>query len=252
MLKFQNVDVSIGKTPILHDLSVTFDKGKINTIIGPNGSGKTTLLQTLNGLSHVTGGNILLEGDSFLKMPLRERAKRLSFMPQFRDSAPNISVYSLVEHGRFAYMGFSRKMSDEDKQAVQKALEYTDILDYKNRMVSELSGGLQQRVYLAMQLAQGSDYMVMDEPMNYLDYPSQREMFDLIRNLVGQGKTIIMVLHDLNYALRISDRIIVMKDRTIVGEGTPEECLGSQILQNVFQCEVDVINRSDSKQYFFI
>jgi len=251
MLKFQNVDVSVNKTPILMDLSVVFDKGKINTIIGPNGCGKTTLLQTLNGLSTVNKGSILIEGDSYLDLSVRERAKRLSLMPQFRDSAPNISVNSLVEHGRFAYMGFSRKMSEEDQEAIQSALEYAGILEYKNRIVSELSGGLQQRVYLAMQLAQSSDYMVMDEPLNYLDYPSQREMYSLIKNLVNKGKTIILVLHDLNYALRISDKLIIMQDRKIIGEGTTEECLRNKIIQKAFECEIDEININGSKQYIF-
>lgn len=173
-------------------------------------------------------------------------------MSQFRDSAPSISVKNLVEHGRFAYMGFSRKMSDADKEAIQKSLEYTGLSEYKNRMVNELSGGLQQRVYLAMQLAQGSEYMVMDEPMNFLDYPSQREMYNLVKNLVAQGKTIILVMHDLNYALRISDKLIIMKDRKIIGEGSPEECLRSQLIQKVFECEIETIDRSDSKQYIFI
>lgn len=251
MLEFKNVDVSISKVPILNDISVSFERGKITSIIGPNGCGKTTLLQTINGVSQVTNGTVLLDGEKFFDIPLKERAKRISFMAQFRGSAPNISVKGLVEHGRFPYMGFSRKMSTDDIEAVEKALEYTDIKDYRKKLVSELSGGLQQKAYLAMQLAQNSDYMVMDEPMNHLDFPSQRDIYRLIEGLGKAGKTIILVSHDLNHALKISDSLVVMKDRQIVSEGTPDEILESGVIKDVFECDVNVAEIDGDKQYLF-
>jgi len=252
MLEFKNVDVSIGKTPILENISIRCNKGEITTIIGPNGCGKTTLLQTLNGVSSVTSGEIFLDDCNFLKLPIRERARRLSFMPQFRESSPNISVRGLVEHGRFPYMGFVRKMSKADMEAVQKALEYTSLTEYKNCMVNELSGGLRQRVYLAMQLSQDSQYMVMDEPTNYLDFPGRREMYGLIEEIKNQGKTIIMVLHDLNQALRISNNLIVMKDRKIISSGSPRACLQEGVIQDAFECEIKEIETNGTFQYVFI
>lgn len=249
MLEFKNVDVSIGKTPILKDISVSFEQGRITSIIGPNGSGKTTLLQTLNGISTVTAGNVTLEGADFLKLPLKERAKRLSFMSQFRDYTPNISVEGLVEHGRFPYMGFSRKPGVKDKEAITDALKYTELVEYRHRLVSDLSGGMRQRAYLAMQLAQDCPYMVMDEPMNYLDYPSQRDMFRLVKELVKRDKTIIMVHHDLNQALKISDQIVIMCDKTVKSTGTPEECLSRGDIQEVFNCRIEKVNVYDSCQY---
>jgi len=251
MLEFKNVDVSIGKTPILRDISVNFEAGKITSIIGPNGCGKTTLLQTLNGLSSVNSGQIILNGEDYLMLPVRERAKRLSLMSQFREVTPSISVMGLIEHGRFPYMGFSRKMSSEDKEAVRKAIEYTGLSDYQNEMVNELSGGLIQRVYLAMQLAQSSEYMVMDEPANYLDFPGQREMYNMISKLKGDGKTLILVLHDLNRALQISDNLVIMKDRKIVGSGTPEECLLNGTIKDVFECDINEINIDGTPQFIF-
>lgn len=251
MLEFKNVDVSVGKTPILKNISVSFEPGEITSIIGPNGCGKTTLLQTLNGLSTVTSGQVLLDGEAFLDLPFRERAKRLSFLSQFRDSAPNISVKGLVEHGRFPYMGFSRKMRKEDKDAVLSALEFTSVYEYRNQMVNELSGGLQQRVYLAMQLAQNSPYMVMDEPMNHLDFPGQRELYQFIKELKNKGKTIILVLHDLNHALQISDALVIMKDRKVIDTGTPGECLQSGIIKEVFECEIHEVRMNGSSQYVF-
>lgn len=251
MLEFQNVCVSVSRTPILKDISVQFEEGKITSIVGPNGCGKTTLLQTLNGVSTVTSGNIIIDGENFLDFPVKKRARLLSFMPQFRESAPCISVKGLVEHGRFPYMGFSRRMDEADRTAVEHALDYVQVTQYRNCMVNELSGGLQQRVYLAMQLAQNSPYMVMDEPMNYLDFPSQREMYRLIKRLGDEGKTLILVLHDLNHALQISDKLVVMKDRKIVGVGTPDKCIESGIVENVFECSASSMEIDGVKQYIF-
>ena len=205
-------------------------------------------MQTLNGISTVVSGDIILDNELYLKLPARERAQRLSFMPQFRESAPCISV----EHGRFPYMGFARKMNKEDEEAIEQAMEFTGISQYGNCMVSELSGGLQQRAYLAMQLAQQSPYMVMDEPMNYLDFPGQREMLGLIRKLRDTGYTVILVLHDLNQALQTADRLIVMKDRGIVDIGTPQECLQRGTIEKVFDCTVTTIESGGIPYYMFI
>lgn len=251
MLEFKNVDVSVGKIPILEDISVNFETGKITSLVGPNGCGKTTLLQTLNGVSKVNSGEILLDGANFLEYSSRDKAKRLSFMPQFRENAPNISVKGLVEHGRFAYMGFSRTMSDEDKALVNSAIEFVHIEDYRNCMVSELSGGIQQRVYLAMQLAQNSQYMVLDEPMNHLDFEGQREMYQMISRL-KEKKTIVMVSHDLNHALKISDYVVVMSDRKIVYKGTPLECIESGAITDTFNCKISSAVIEGEKHYIFV
>ncbi len=157
-----------------------------------------------------------------------------------------------MEHGRFPYMGFSRRQSDEDREAIAYALRYTGLYEQRSYMISELSGGMRQRAYLAMQIAQNSPYMVMDEPMNYLDFPSQREMFNLVKELSEKNKTIIMVQHDLNQALKISDRIVIMKDRAVVSSGTPEECLERGDIQKVFDCEIDKISINGSFQYICV
>lgn len=251
MLEFRNVDVNIGRTCILKDISISFKKGKITTLAGPNGCGKTTLLQALNGVSKVSTGDIFLDSELYLKLPMRERAKRLSFMPQFRENVPCIPVKGFVEHGRFPYMGFSRKMSSQDTEIVEKALAFTGVAEYRHSMVNELSGGVIQRVYLAMQLAQDSSYMVLDEPMNFLDFPGQREMLLLIKRLRDEGRTVILVLHDLNQALQVSDEIVIMKERKIIASGTPAECIRDDLIGKVFDCSVRQVEVQGEKHYLF-
>ena len=249
MLEFKNADINIGRNEILRDISVCFEKGRITSVIGPNGCGKTTLLQSLIGLSSVKKGSILLDGEDYFSYKPRERAKRLSFMSQFRENTPNITVAGLVEHGRFPHMGFARKMNADDRSAIERAIRLTGLYDERDIPVCELSGGMQQRAYLAMQLAQECPYMVFEEPMNHLDFPAQREMYGLIKKLNREGITIIIVLHDLNHALQISDNIVIMKNRAIVYTGTAKECLKTGIIEQVFDCRIHSFESGNEMQY---
>ena len=234
MLEFQNVCVSYGRTPILKDISVSFPAGAISTIMGPNGCGKTTLLQCLNGVSKVTAGSILLNGEEYLDLPVRERARRLSFLPQVRTVIPALPVKTLVEHGRYPHLGFSRRKSSRDVHLVEQAMKFTGTYDCRDMYVDTLSGGVRQRVFLAMVLAQDCDFIVLDEPTTFLDLESQRDFLNLLVTLKTRGKTILLVLHDLAQAVRISDCLIVMNDRKIAAAGTPLECLQQHVIEDVF------------------
>ena len=139
MLEFRNVSVSCQHTPILNDISLTFRDGEITTILGPNGCGKTTLVQCLNGASTVTAGQIFLNGQDFLKISPKERAREVSLLPQVRTIIPAIPVKMLVEHGRFPYLGFSRRKSKEDTEIVNRAMEFTHISQYADQYVDTLS-----------------------------------------------------------------------------------------------------------------
>lgn len=251
MLKFQNVSASCGHTPILNNISVNFPAGKITTIVGPNGCGKTTLLQCLNGVSKVTSGSILTDGEDYLALPAKERARRLSFLPQVRTIIPVLPVKTLVEHGRFPYLGFSRRKTSEDSRLVEQAMRFTGIYDYRNAYVDTLSGGIRQRVFFAMVLAQDCDIIVLDEPTTYLDLQGQREFLDMLLTLKEQGKTIIAVLHDLTQAIRISDQMIVMNDRKIAATGTPMECLEQHVIEEVFHTRWKKFVDEEGEYYFF-
>lgn len=251
MLEFRHVSASCGHTPILKDISASFPAGRITTIVGPNGCGKTTLLQCLSGASKVTSGSILMDGEDYLALPPRSRAQRLSFLPQVRTIIPALPVKVLVEHGRFPHLGFSRRKTREDLQLIEQALRFTGTYDYRDDYVDTLSGGIRQRVFFAMVLAQDCDVIVLDEPTTYLDLEGQREFLDMLLALREQGRTIIAVLHDLTQALRISDQLIIMNDRKIAATGTPAECLRQHVIEDVFHTKWKRFTDEEGEYYFF-
>ncbi len=251
MLEYRKVSASCGHTPILENISVSFPRGRITTIVGPNGCGKTTLLQCLNGMSKVTSGSILANGEDYLALPVKLRAQRLSFLPQVRTIIPALPVKTLVEHGRFPHLGFARRKTPEDTRLVEQAMHFTGTYEYRNAYVDTLSGGIRQRVFFAMVLAQDCDIIVLDEPTTYLDLQGQREFLDMLFALKEQGRTVIAVLHDLAQAIRISDQLIVMNDRKIAAADTPMECLQQHVIDDVFQTKWKKFTDDDGEYYFF-
>jgi len=238
MLEFKNVSVVKNGTTLLKDINLNIETGKLTVFIGPNACGKTSLLQTLNGSSKVSKGSIILDGEDYLSLAPKERAKKLSFLPQVHSVIPSISVRTLVSHGRFPYLGFSRRSGDEDKRIVSEAMEKTGVSEFSGAGVDTLSGGVRQRAFIAMQLAQQSDLIVADEPTTYLDIPSKRKVVEIYTGLRDEGKTVILVLHELTTALEIADRIVVMKDRKIVKTGSPSEIINSEIPRDIFGVKV--------------
>ena len=184
-------------------------------------------------------------------MPLKERARRLSFLPQVRTIIPALPVRTLVEHGRFPYLGFARKKSVRDIEVVEDAMRFTHVDNYATQYCDTLSGGIRQRAFFAMTLAQDCDYIVLDEPTTYLDIKGQRHFMNMVLSLKEQGKTIILVLHDLAQALRISDTLVIMQDRKIAATGTPEECLRQHIIEDVFDVHLKSFSDDDGCYYFF-
>ncbi len=251
MLRFDHIDVSYHKAPILSDISLTIPTGKITTIIGSNGCGKTTLLSTLNGTSKVTTGAIYLDDTNLLTLKTKERAKKIAFLPQVRQTIPTLPVRTLVEHGRFPHLGFARKKSDADKQIVSQVMDFTGVTPYANQYVDTLSGGIRQRVFFAMILAQDCDTIILDEPTTYLDIAGQRNFYKLLLNLKAQGKTILLVLHDLSKALSISDEIVLMNERKVLFTGTPADCVQTGLINQVFDTTCKTFSDEDGTYYIF-
>ncbi len=251
-IRFENVTVRVGRTEILKDLSVSFPKGRISVLLGPNGCGKTTLLQCLNGMSEITGGHVFLGETDLSSLSGNERAKRIAFLPQVRSIIPAIPVQTLVEHGRFPYLGFSRRMGEEDRKAVRDAMKAVGISDLKERYVDTLSGGVRQKVFIAMVLAQGCETLVLDEPTTFLDPAAQREIMQLLCSLKAQGKTVITVLHDLDRAADIADYIVVMtKERKTAAAGDAAAVLKSGAIESAFDVQRAEVNAGGRLRQIF-
>ena len=200
MLEFRELRAAYDGVETLHGVSAHLAPGKLTAIIGPNGCGKSTLMKCAVGLMKPSGGEILLNGQPLSVIPEKERARHLSYMPQSR-IAPDISVRHLVTHGRYPHLKWGQSLRREDREIVQAAIERVKLGALVNRPVSRLSGGERQRAYLAMMLAQQTAVMLLDEPTAYLDLSSQFALMELLRALCGEGRSVILVLHELALAL---------------------------------------------------
>ncbi len=233
MIEFCQVTAGYGGAPILENVTFTVPRGSITTVIGPNGCGKTTLLRAAARQLVLDSGSIRIAGQDIRSYDRKSFARTAAFLPQVRD-VPGISVEMLVSHGRFPHLGLSRKMTARDKAAVRDAMEMSGVLDWAGRDLRTLSGGERQRVYIAMALAQQTDVIFLDEPTTYLDLGHQFDLMELITLLVEQGKTVLMVLHDLSHALRYSGQIILLEHGKVRACGTPEAVAESGEIDRVF------------------
>lgn len=233
MLEVKNLCAGYNGTPVLQELSFRASPGEITVILGPNGCGKSTLLKSLCGIVSPTGGEILLDGTSLHTLGQRELAKKMAYLMQSRQT-PDITVGRLVLHGRFPHLSYPRRYGPKDHAIAHRAMEQLGILELKEREVCQLSGGQQQKVYLAMALAQEGEVLLLDEPNTYLDISCQRQLLQQVRSLKAAGKHILIVLHDLVQGLELADRVLLLSRGRLVGEGTAEEIYASGAIDEVF------------------
>lgn len=252
MIRLNGVTSGYMGINIIKNINISFEKGKIISIIGKNGCGKTTLLKTASKLLDPYSGDILLNGESIFNMTNKDIAKVISYLPQNRD-IPNIKVYDLVMHGRFPYLGFPRIPTKEDKIQVQDALNILGIEKYKYKNIKELSGGERQKVYIAMVLAQDTEIVFLDEPTTYLDINHQLEILEIVKQLKKMGKTVVMVIHDLNSALTYSDRVCLMDKGEIIIYDEPQVVYESRQIDKIFNVNCFEVCASEKykRQYVF-
>jgi iron complex transport system ATP-binding protein len=240
-LRATNLTLGYAETDIVQGLDVEVPDGRITVIVGANACGKSTLLRGLARLLRPRGGTVLLDGTSVQDMRSIDVAKVMGLLPQTPVAPDGITVGDLVGRGRYPHQGWFRRWSSEDDRAVEAALEATGTADLADRNIAELSGGQRQRVWVAMALAQDTDLLLLDEPTTYLDISHQVELLDLLTDLNREsGKTVVIVLHDLNLACRYADHIIAMKQGAIVAEGSPRDVVTAEVVTDVFglACEV--------------
>ncbi|WP_096186025.1 ABC transporter ATP-binding protein [Evansella halocellulosilytica] len=240
MIRLRTADLSIGygENVIVNNLNIAFPDKKITTIIGPNGCGKSTLLKTITRIISSNYGTVLLDGESIFKENTKALAKKMAILPQTPETTSGLTVGELVSYGRFPYQKGLGRLSKRDYEVIDWALDVTGTIDFKYRTVDALSGGQRQRVWIAMALAQETEIIFLDEPTTYLDLAHQLEVLELLQKLnEEQGRTIVMVLHDLNQAARFADYIIALKNGEIIQSGNCEEVINHDVLKTVFHID---------------
>jgi iron complex transport system ATP-binding protein len=237
------VTVGYGGDPVVRDLTLDVPDGLVTTIVGPNGCGKSTLLRTLARLLRPSSGRVRLDGESIDARATREVSRRLAMLPQSPTAPDGLLVRDLVGRGRHPHQRWFRQWSPQDEKVVEQALRMTDTWELRDRALDQLSGGQRQRAWVAMTLAQDTDLVLLDEPTTYLDLAHQVEVLDLVSRLNRErGRTVAMVLHDLNLAARYSDLVVVMQDGAVVAQGSPREVFTSDCLAEVFGLIADVLD----------
>lgn len=249
MLKLHNISAGYDQTTILHDITLDIPEGKITTIIGNNGCGKSTLLKSIVGFLPLSSGEIRIHDCKFNELSSSNLAKQIAYLPQCKN-IPDITVGRLVLHGRFPYLSYPRRYQKMDQQLALDAMEQMGISHLADKPVAELSGGIRQKAYIAMALAQQAPIIIMDEPTTYLDIEQQLKFAETIKRLSAEGKTFVLVLHDILMALKLSDQIAVMKNGRIIQYGTPDEILNSNVLHDLYHVQVQTTKTSNGIQYF--
>ncbi|MET9353004.1 ABC transporter ATP-binding protein [Streptomyces sp. NPDC006617] len=236
------ITVGYGARSVIDGLDVAIPPGVITTIIGPNGCGKSTLLRTLSRLLRPTGGTVVLDGEDIAALRTRDVAKKLGLLPQAPVAPEGLTVSDLVARGRHPHQSWLRQWSSDDADVVRRALAMTGVSDLADRPVDSLSGGQRQRVWISMTLAQGTDLLLLDEPTTYLDLAHAVDVLDLVDDLHESGRTVVMVLHDLNLAARYSDNLVVMREGTILAQGHPRDVITAGLLHEAFGLRARVID----------
>ena len=248
-----NLTLGYENTIIIDDVSIEFPMNQITILIGANGCGKSTMLRSFARLLKPMDGDIELNGRSISSLSNKQISKELAILPQSPVVSGSITVRELVEMGRFPYQNWRNKLDEKDHEMIEKALRDTNMLEFSNRTLDSLSGGQRQRVWIAMVLAQDTDIILLDEPTTYLDVTYQIDILDLVYKLnKEEGKTIVMVLHDLNLSCRYADHIIALKDQKVYKQGTPEEVVTKDVVKHIFDMECEIIKDPLYKTPMFV
>ena len=241
-LHARSLRLAYGSNVVVDGLDLDVPDGAVTAIVGPNGCGKSTLLRALGRLMRPDAGEVLLDGRRIDRIATRDVARIIGVLPQSPVAPAGLTVADLVMRGRHPHRNWFRQWSAGDRRIVAEALEWTDILDLAGRALDTLSGGQRQRAWISMALAQGTDVLLLDEPTTYLDLAHQIDVLDLIDRLHrDKGRTIVMVLHDLNLAARYATHLVAMREGRIVAQGPPAEVLTVPLLDEVFGLRALVI-----------
>lgn len=241
MIQIRGLSKAYGEKKVVEDVSLDIEKGKLLSLIGPNGAGKSTVISMVTRLLDKNSGEVLLEGEDLFTKPDNELAKKISILKQSNNLDLNITVRELIAFGRYPYCKGRLKQEDNDK--IDEAIKYMGLGEFEDRMIDELSGGQRQRVYIAMTIAQDTEYIFLDEPLNNLDMKHSVQIMQILRRLCRErNKTIIIVIHDINFASCYSDNIVALKDGKLAISGTKDEVIQENILREIYEMDIQIQN----------
>lgn len=239
MIVASNISKAYGGTVVVDDVSITLPARGITSIIGPNGAGKSTLLSIVSRLLGMDAGTVTVDGLDVTKTPGDVLARRLSILRQDNHMTARLTVRDLVTFGRYPYS--KGRYTTEDKRHVESALEYLNLTDLAGRYLDELSGGQRQRAFVAMVLCQDTEYVLLDEPLNNLDLRHAMGMMKLMRRAATElGKTVVLVLHDINFASWYSDYIVAMKGGKVLEHGPTDTIIQPDVLKSIYDMDINV------------
>ncbi|MER5885310.1 ABC transporter ATP-binding protein [Streptomyces sp. NPDC001941] len=230
-----------GRTAV-HGVDLTVPSGQVAAIVGPNGCGKSTLLRCVARLHEPTEGRVLAGDADVWRLRQRETAHRIALLPQAPQAPEAVTVAGLVRYGRHPHQGLFRQWSRDDERAVEQALEATGTTALAQRRLDELSGGQRQRCWLAMALAQETPIVLLDEPTSALDIGHAVEVLDLVRDIAAEGRTIVMVVHDLAAAARYADTVVAMRDGRVVAAGPPRSVIDAALVKELYGIDADILS----------
>lgn len=239
MVEIKGISKKFGNKSIIDNVSVKIQPNKITSFIGPNGAGKSTLLSMVSRLLDADTGEVLLDKANIKNMKSNDFAKRVAILKQSNFLNVKLTIRQLVSFGRYPYS--KGRLNEKDLSIIDQAIEYLNLTDIQHKFLDELSGGQRQRAFIAMVIAQDTKYILLDEPLNNLDMKHSVQIMKILRKLVDElDKTVIVVLHDINFASVYSDRIVALKDGRIVKDGTTHEIINSESLNEVYDMHIPV------------
>lgn len=245
MLSIRNLRKTYDGAAVVDDVSIELPRGRVISFIGPNGAGKSTVLGMISRLVARTAGTVEFRGRDVSEWPSRELARHLAILTQSNAVQMKLTVRELVAFGRFPHSGSA--LTHEDWEAVDRAIRYMELDEFADRFIDEMSGGQRQRAFIAMVLAQDTEYVLLDEPTNNLDIYHATQMMKLVRRLCDElGKTVILVLHEINLAAFYSDRICAFRDGRLAAQGTVEEVMTPETLRRIYGVDFE-IHRLDGR-----
>ncbi|WP_346869827.1 ABC transporter ATP-binding protein [Clostridium sp. UBA5119] len=241
MIEVRDIVKKYGDNPVVDNVSLNIEKGKITSFIGPNGAGKSTLLSMISRIMKKDEGEVIIDGRELEKWDTKELVKKIAILKQSNNINVRLTIKEIVNFGRYPHC--EGRLTKEDTKYVDEAIEYMQLKDIEDRYLDELSGGQRQRAYIAMVIAQNTEYVLLDEPLNNLDMKHSVQMMKVLRGLVDDlGKTVVIVMHDINFTSVYSDKIVILKDGKIVKDDITDAIISKDVLEDVYEIDFHIKN----------